>query len=389
MKHLITKGSLFAVIAIAFSFSFGNAHAAACNEYDKFVRVPAGFGASYDVTTSAMNLVLHTTCVADGALFTVGNGGNTEYVYKYGYEYYDNKWQRIEFDGDTAVGSWFRGDASTKLTRTSDELEGHNYVLAYTCKWHGGKWKCGCRDRACDKSYWQMQSFTYEVPDDGSVGLDEKFTVMPGEGVIVDDALKLEFIEVTEDSRCPSDVQCFWEGTIGVALELSANGVTETVKFRAKDGPFAFEGYAIDVLDATPYPETNIKIDPSKYKVTFVVKEDDGTTMRRVTIGEKFVMTPGERVAAEEYVITFDEVDHDSRCPINALCVTAGTIGVVLQLATGDTIEVADFEKDDGPFEFGAYEIEIVNEEPSTLAGETIEQDEYKITFVMRDNSGQ
>jgi hypothetical protein len=35
-------------------------------------------------------------------------------------------------------------------------------LLAYLCTWNGSAWKCGCRDRACTQSSWQIQSFQKE-----------------------------------------------------------------------------------------------------------------------------------------------------------------------------------------------------------------------------------
>jgi hypothetical protein len=40
----------------------------------------------------------------------------------------------------------------------TDSTEASDYV-AYTCRWTGSRWKCGCRDSACTQSYWQIQSF--------------------------------------------------------------------------------------------------------------------------------------------------------------------------------------------------------------------------------------
>jgi hypothetical protein len=34
-----------------------------------------------------------------------------------------------------------------------------SYSVAYTCRWTGSQWKCGCRDSTCTQSYWQIQSF--------------------------------------------------------------------------------------------------------------------------------------------------------------------------------------------------------------------------------------
>lgn len=36
--------------------------------------------------------------------------------------------------------------------------------------------------------------------------------------------VKVTFLEVTEDSRCPSDLNCFWAGQIQVAVNILRNG---------------------------------------------------------------------------------------------------------------------------------------------------------------------
>jgi hypothetical protein len=43
------------------------------------------------------------------------------------------------------------------------------------------------------------------------------------------DGLKVRFDAVTEDSRCPSDVTCIWEGQATIRLEIEQAGQKESV----------------------------------------------------------------------------------------------------------------------------------------------------------------
>lgn len=59
----------------------------------------------------------------------------------------------------------------------------------------------------------------------GTGSLDREFGVREGEQVVVDDGrLTVGFQDVTEDSRCPVDVQCVRAGEAVVVLRLSEEG---------------------------------------------------------------------------------------------------------------------------------------------------------------------
>ena len=45
--------------------------------------------------------------------------------------------------------------------------------------------------------------------------LDTEISLYIGESVIINDhGITLKFVDVLDDSRCPSDVECVWEGTV-------------------------------------------------------------------------------------------------------------------------------------------------------------------------------
>lgn len=104
--------------------------------------------------------------------------------------------------------------------------------------------------------------------------VNDDFTLASGRLVNVDDAaLRIRFLGVTADSRCPSDVQCVWAGNATVELEVRADGVTDTLALNTNVG--AREGvvgdYRIVLVALAPEPRSMTPIDPSEYRVTLKV----------------------------------------------------------------------------------------------------------------------
>ncbi len=89
-----------------------------------------------------------------------------------------------------------------------------------------------------------------------------------GEPVKMGD-ISIKLLEVLEDSRCPSDVDCIWQGQVKLAVEVIA-GKTKKVQeitFAAGTTPVLFHdnGTKIFVRGITPYPKTSRKISLSDY----------------------------------------------------------------------------------------------------------------------------
>lgn len=55
--------------------------------------------------------------------------------------------------------------------------------------------------------------------------LGDAFTLTPGNSVTVD-GVQITFVGVGQDSRCPPDVQCIWEGDAEVRLRVGTEEVT-------------------------------------------------------------------------------------------------------------------------------------------------------------------
>ncbi len=79
--------------------------------------------------------------------------------------------------------------------------------------------------------------------------------------------LTIRFNSVLEDSRCPTGVQCAWEGNAEILLELSG-GSLETVHLNT-GAQFPrteiYNGYTVTLQDLKPYPTEGIHIDESRY----------------------------------------------------------------------------------------------------------------------------
>lgn len=127
-----------------------------CDRFASGETAPTGFGAAWNALTSAKELLLSAVCNTDGSVkYTVGSGGQLQYVYKTGY-FYTDQWNPFTLTGRFAPGStdWLLGQG----TYTNQNLPATNHFwVAYVCQWTGTQWKCGCQDSACNQSYWQLQ----------------------------------------------------------------------------------------------------------------------------------------------------------------------------------------------------------------------------------------
>lgn len=86
--------------------------------------------------------------------------------------------------------------------------------------------------------------------------------------------LKVKFISVIEDSRCPTGAQCVWAGNAKVKISVTSKRLGTKV-FELNTGMGVqgdqFDGYAINLVSLTPTPAMNGKIDPKKYKAKFTI----------------------------------------------------------------------------------------------------------------------
>ena len=100
-----------------------------------------------------------------------------------------------------------------------------------------------------------------------SARLGEPFDLRPGEVAFVSSGLRVEFLGVVSDSRCPTGVQCIWEGDATVRLTVLSNG-RRTLELHTSarfDQEAAFDGYLIALEGVDPQPSAGVPIPPADY----------------------------------------------------------------------------------------------------------------------------
>jgi hypothetical protein len=90
-----------------------------------------------------------------------------------------------------------------------------------------------------------------------------------GEVLTIGENLRLGFDGVLMDSRCPENAFCIWEGDAIAkmwAVDPSIDKVTvELHTHRGFQWQFTFGEYHIALVDVTPYPKLDERIDPNDY----------------------------------------------------------------------------------------------------------------------------
>lgn len=111
-----------------------------------------------------------------------------------------------------------------------------------------------------------------------SARLGEEFKLKIGREVrIAGEKLSIRFNAVRDESRCPTGVQCVWEGNAGVVVELSTEKgkvVEATLNTSIKPNQLEHEGYKIKLVGLNPYPKADQRISPKDYEAVLVVTKD-------------------------------------------------------------------------------------------------------------------
>jgi hypothetical protein len=88
--------------------------------------------------------------------------------------------------------------------------------------------------------------------------------------------LTVRFVSLVEDSRCPVDTNCVWAGNAKIKiLAIRRNGSSRIFELNTNLKPqiVTYAGYQFKLIDLTPKPATNIRINPNGYTATFSVSK--------------------------------------------------------------------------------------------------------------------
>jgi hypothetical protein len=92
--------------------------------------------------------------------------------------------------------------------------------------------------------------------------------------IVTKDKLTIKFVSLVEDSRCPTDTNCIWAGNAKIKIQVG-RGKTAAKTFELNTNlepqTVSFAGYEIKLVNLTPQPATNIRINRNGYTATFAV----------------------------------------------------------------------------------------------------------------------
>jgi hypothetical protein len=84
------------------------------------------------------------------------------------------------------------------------------------------------------------------------------------------DGISIEFAKVVEDSRCPKNVTCVWQGAATVALTVLVTTDPRELTLSTTPDTAAsadVEGYHIELLEVAPYPDATVRRASMDYSV--------------------------------------------------------------------------------------------------------------------------
>lgn len=107
-------------------------------------------------------------------------------------------------------------------------------------------------------------------PAPRAVEFNREIQLAPGEqAAFGPQGLKVEFVRVLEDSRCPSDATCVWAGEVKVELSTQP----EAVRHEIVAGQQATVGeLKVTVVQIQPERISTREIAPEEYRVTLKVE---------------------------------------------------------------------------------------------------------------------
>ena len=112
------------------------------------------------------------------------------------------------------------------------------------------------------------------TPSGEKIPLGQEFTLAVGQSVVVDEDVRLTLKSVSDDSRCPVDVTCVWEGDAKVAVEVltPTPRAEHELHTSGRDSHEARHGaYRITLVKLEPAPRSTATISQGDYRATLVV----------------------------------------------------------------------------------------------------------------------
>jgi hypothetical protein len=151
----------------------------------------------------------------------------------------------------------------------------------------------------------------------GPTALGESFLLGEGQTATIEsEGLSVSFVNVSEDSRCPSGVTCIWAGQAKVVIGVVHTATGEDLGVReivlggggGEAATASFGRYSVEVLTLDPYPDAPEQGDRPDYTVTLMVSASDPGSRLDDSQGTTDAVTVhlrGEPVAGQPFTILF------------------------------------------------------------------------------------
>jgi len=115
-----------------------------------------------------------------------------------------------------------------------------------------------------------------ENPIGPTVPLNERFTLAPNEVATVRDAdVRVQFVNVSGDSRCPADALCITGGDAIVHIRVFDDDGASAYELHTGDlsrAAIMHERFRIELVELQPYPfSSRPPIEPGDYRATLTV----------------------------------------------------------------------------------------------------------------------
>jgi hypothetical protein len=105
--------------------------------------------------------------------------------------------------------------------------------------------------------------------------LNQQFVLAPGQfGAIDGTSARVQFVEVTSDSRCPLNAICIQAGDAVIAVSMVDDHGSNRYELRNNDPSrrsVLHRDLRVEFVDLRPYPDTNRPTAPGDYRATLRV----------------------------------------------------------------------------------------------------------------------
>ena len=110
-----------------------------------------------------------------------------------------------------------------------------------------------------------------------------EFRIRAGRAVtLAREGLRVRFVRVAADSRCPTGVECVWAGNAEVVIEVGARNrrVSKTLRLNTNASPERpaednYRSYTVRLVELKPYPHASRKIRQGEYTATLLVTQSE------------------------------------------------------------------------------------------------------------------